>query len=110
MKPFRLDRDGQTFDIGSHGRIGPSGRLSLAQIEQIRRTVMRAPEVMVKVSGGSGSRTSRGVSAHFNYISRQGELEIETDDGERLIGKEAIRQLTNDWDLDLDADRQRSMP
>jgi type IV secretory pathway VirD2 relaxase len=70
--------------------------------------VTRAPEVMVKVSGGTGSRTSRGVSAHSNYISREGELEIETDDGERLIGKEAGRQLINEWDLDLDVDRQRS--
>lgn len=48
------------------------------------------------------------MNAHFNYISREGELEIETDDGERLMGKEAGRRLINDWDLDLDADRQRA--
>lgn len=110
MKPFRLDRDGQTFEIGSQGRAGPGRRLSLtpAQIELIRRTVTRAPEVMVKVSGGRGSSTSRGVNAHFNYISREGELEIETDVGERLIGREAGQQLVRDWDLDLDEDRHWS--
>lgn len=110
MKPFRLDRDVQTFEIGSQGRAGPGRRLSLtpAQIDLIRRTVTRAPEVMVKVSGGRGSSTSRGVNAHFNYISRDGELEIETDVGERLIGREACQQLIRDWDLDLDEDRHWS--
>jgi hypothetical protein len=110
VKPFRLGRDGQTFETVSHGRAGPGGRLSLTpvQIELIRRTVTRAPEVMVKVSGGRGSSTSRGVNAHFNYISREGELEIETDDGERLIGQETGQQLIRDWNLDLDEDRQWS--
>lgn len=62
---------------------------------------------MVKVSSGSGASTGRGVNAHFNYISRQGALEIETDDGERLIGDEAGRRFIREWDLDLDEDRQR---
>ncbi len=56
---------------------------------------------MVKVSGGSN--TTNGVAAHFQYIGRRGELEIETDDGERLMGKEVAAQLIDDWDLDLDA-------
>lgn len=62
---------------------------------------------MVKVSGGKGTNSSRGVAAHFSYMSRKGELEIETDDGERLIGKEAGQQLITNWNLDLDEDRQR---
>ncbi|WP_203170780.1 relaxase/mobilization nuclease domain-containing protein [Steroidobacter gossypii] len=104
---FRLDRDEPLFEIASYGRAGPGRRLSLGLMEQIRRTVTRTPEVMVKVSGGSGSSSSRGVAAHFNYISRKGDLDIETDDGERLIGKEAGQQLIRDWNLDLDEDRQR---
>lgn len=83
---IRLKRDEAWLDIASYGRGGVGRRLSRTQIEQIRRTVRRTPEVMVKVSSGSGASTCRGVSAHFNYISRQGDLEIETDDGERLIG------------------------
>lgn len=47
------------------------------------------------------------MNAHFDYISRQGELEIETDNGERLIGEDAGRQLIKDWNSDLDEDRQR---
>lgn len=47
------------------------------------------------------------MNAHFDYISRAGALEIETDDGERLLGQEAGQQLINDWDLDLDEDRHQ---
>lgn len=106
---FRLRSDRPPlFDIASYGRAGPQQRLTLAQIEYVRCTVTRAPEVMVKVSGGEGSSTGRGVNAHFSYISRKGELEIETDDGERLLGDEAGQRLIRDWNLDLDEDRQRS--
>lgn len=104
---IRLKREEPWLDIASYGRGGVGRRLSRTQVEQIRRTVTRTPEVMVKVSSGSGASTCRGVSAHFNYISRQGDLEIETDDGERLIGDEAGRQLIREWNLDLDEDRQR---
>jgi hypothetical protein len=59
------------------------------------------------VTGGGGSSTSRGVNAHFGYISRRGELEIETDDGQRLTGRDAGLHLINDWDLDLEEARKR---
>jgi len=104
---IRLKRDEPWLDIASYGRGGVGRRLSRTQVEQIRRTVTRTPEVMVKVSSGSGASTCRGVNAHFNYISRQGNLEIETDDGERLIGGDAGRRLIREWNLDLDEDRQR---
>ena len=52
---FRLPTEGvPLLDIVSLGRRGPhgaGGRLTAEQIEQIRRTVQRAPEVMVKVLG-----------------------------------------------------------
>ena len=75
---FRLNREGEgLFDIVSYGRRGPSRptRFTCEQVEQIARTVRRVPEVMVKVSGGA--KTTRGAEAHFQYISRQGELEVE---------------------------------
>lgn len=109
MRTIRLERGRPILDIASYGRAAPGARASLTpgQIEQIHRTVTRAPEVMVKVTGGGGSNSSRGINAHFKYISRQGELEIETDYGERLAGRGAGQQLINDWDLDLDEDRKR---
>jgi hypothetical protein len=109
MKTFRLKGTQPLFYIESRGRGGPAGRLSLkaAQIEQISRTVAQAPEVMVKVSGGRSTSSSRGLNAHFDYISRGGELEIETDHGDMLLGREAGQGLINDWDLDLEENRQQ---
>jgi hypothetical protein len=111
MRPFRLERTGEPIlDIWAYGRGGPQthGRLTPAQVEHIRRIVTRAPEVMIKVTGGSSTSSCRGVKAHFGYISRRGELEIETDDGERLKGRDAGQRLIGDWDLDLDEHRKRT--
>jgi hypothetical protein len=88
------------LDIFSAGRAGPQSRFHFdrAQIERIARTVRRTPEVMVKVTGGG---TSAGaVAAHFAYISRHGELEIETDEGER-IPKDRQKEFLADWHLEL---------
>ena len=56
------------------------------------------PEVVVKVSRGATS--SAGVIAHLRYLDRNGRLEIETDEGERLKGEGIEKDLTDDWDLD----------
>jgi hypothetical protein len=55
---------------------------------------------MVKVSGGSNSL--RGAAAHFRYLTRKGTLELETDDGERVTGRDVASNLVEDWDLDID--------
>lgn len=110
MRPFRLERAGEPIlDIWAYARGAPEtgGRLTPAQVEHIRRTITRTPEVMVKVTGGGGASSSRGIKAHFSYISRRGDLEIETDDGERLKGRDAGLRLLEDWNLDLDAHRKR---
>ena len=95
------------LDIASYGRHGPGRRdqLSPAEIEVIARTVRRTPEVMVKVLN-RGGQSLGAVARHFDYLSRKGELEIETDEGERLNGKGAEAELLDDWDLDLDEDRR----
>ena len=46
---------------------------------------------MVKVTGG-GKRVG-AVVAHFNYISRKGELSIETDEGALVANREAQKAL-----------------
>lgn len=112
MRPIRFPRDGAPIlDIWSYARgtsaTGQPLRLTPAQIDHVRRTVTHAPEVMVKVTGGGDASSSRGIKAHFSYISRRGELEIETDDGERLRGRNAGLRLLEDWNLDLDEHRKR---
>jgi hypothetical protein len=59
--------------------------------------VRRAPQVMVKVTGGG--RGMKTIAAHFKYISKNGRLDIEDDRGEVLKGKDDLRGLADDWRL-----------
>ena len=94
------------LDIGSYGRYGPGrrDRLSSAQVAFIARTVRRAPEVMIKMLN-QGGRGLGSVARHLKYLDRDGELPIETDDGDPLKGKGVSKALLDDWDLELDAKR-----
>jgi len=95
------------LDVVSYGRRGPAHRpLSKADVAHISRTVRRAPEVLVKVSGGA--RSLRGVAQHLDYIGREGRGEVRTDDGDRLQGMGFEKALLKDWDLDLEAHRRYS--
>jgi Relaxase/Mobilisation nuclease domain len=95
------------LDIGSFGRGGPNrDRLTTAQIAQIARTVHRAPEVMVKVLTRN-SHDLASVRRHFGYLGRRGALELETDDGELVSGKDAGRRLVDDWNLELETSSDR---
>ena len=80
--------------------------MSLAEVELISRTVRRAPEVMVKVLT-RGGQDLKSVQRHLSYLNRKGELEIETDDGQRVGGEGIEKELLEDWDLDLEEDRRR---
>jgi len=99
--------DLELVSYGRRGRETPL-RFSPAEIEQIRRTVHGVPEVMVKVSGGG--KSAAGVQAHFAYIDRHGKLEVYTDEGERLQGKDVAAHLVDDWNLDAGKGQYRSEP
>ena len=97
------------LDIGSYARRGPGhrDRLSSGELALIGRTVRRVPEVMVKVLT-KDSNNLRSVARHLDYIARRGELQLETDDGDRLQERDAGRRLLEDWDLDLNQNRRDS--
>ncbi len=57
--------------------------------------VRRAPQVMVKVTGGG--RGMNAITAHLRYISKNGRLEIEDDRGQKTQGKGAVPALVDDW-------------
>ena len=64
--------------------------------ERIQATVVRrAPQVMVKVTGGG--RGMKAIVAHLRYISKNERLEIEDERGEKMNGKESMRTLADDW-------------
>lgn len=95
------------LDIASYGRRGPGDRLRLSQeeIQVLSRTARRTPEVMVKVLTKSG-QDLKAVGQHLAYLSREGDVEIEADDGRRLSGDGTEQKLLEDWDLDLEEARR----
>ena len=78
-------------------------RLSLSvgrRAAEIRRhihatVVRRAPQVMVKVTGGG--RGMAAIAAHFRYISKSGRLPFEDDRGVIREGKEAMHDSAEQW-------------
>jgi len=99
------------LDLVSYARPGPGrrDRISAAEREHIVRTIRRAPEVMVKVLS-KGGQDLRAIRRHIDYLHLRddGELAIETDQGEQVTGEGAAKALLEDWDLDLEEHRRRA--
>lgn len=77
-----------------------SGGAARQRAAAIRRrieatVVRRAPQVMVKVTGGG--RGMKAIAAHFRYISKNGRLEIEDQRGETMRDKDSLRDLADEW-------------
>jgi len=109
-RAFRIPRENEPLlDIVSYGRGGggeAGGRFTPEQVEQIRRTVERAPEVMVKVLPRA-SNDLKAAGKHVDYISRHGTLELETDFALSSKGEKGTA-LLEEWDLDIDDVRRQS--
>ena len=83
------------------------GRLTPAMQAKLERIVRRAPEVMVKITG-----RTKGVAhlkSHLAYITRNGELDAETEQGAALTGRSGLKDLQQRWgdDAGLDDKRRR---
>jgi hypothetical protein len=50
---------------------------------------------MVKISGGG--RNMRRIKAHFDYISRNGDVELENENGEVFSGRDDLLELRDLW-------------
>lgn len=72
---------------------------------RLARIAGRAPEVMVKVTGRT--RDPGHLRAHLEYISRNGELEVEDRDGALISGRSAVKELADDWSAIALADSRR---
>jgi hypothetical protein len=68
--------------------------------ERVTRTLRRTPEVMVKITNKASSAQGIGaVRQHLRYISRNGQVELEDQNGDRISGTEAVRDLAHSWQL-----------
>jgi hypothetical protein len=90
------------LNLRSYGRRAhlPRDHFSPSQVARIVRTVRRAPEVMVKVTGGATSL--RGAMAHIGYLNRKGTLDVELDDGIHMRTQGSAAHLADDMQLDVD--------
>lgn len=74
--------------------------------ERLRLTVRRAPEVVINVKGSRRSRDDdrtaiAGVLRYMMYISRNGQLPVFDERGDRIQGRDAVRDVHASWDLDM---------
>jgi hypothetical protein len=85
-----------------------ASRLSRASIRdeaarmrsQLARTLKRTPEVMVKITNKASSAQGMGaVRRHLRYISRNGQVDLEDQNGDRISGRDALCDLMKNWQL-----------
>lgn len=84
---------------GKDTRLGGGGKsrsLTPTAKARLQRIVSKAPEAMVKVTGRSRGGAGH-LKAHLDYITRNGRLQAETQDGERITDRAALRALHDDW-------------
>ena len=70
-----------------HRRAGVAGK--------VLRVIRRRPEVMVKVTGSA--RGFKSLKEHLAYITRNGKLVAERENGELITGSRNVRSLAEDW-------------
>lgn len=67
-------------------------------LKNLTSAAQHKPEVMVKIPKRHGSSNGlKGIQNNLDYISRNGDLELENQDGEAIFGKKAIKELMKDY-------------
>lgn len=67
-------------------------------IKNLLSAGLKNPEVMVKIPKRTGNSSGmKGVKNHLDYISRNGSLELENQDGHKISGTKEIKETLNDW-------------
>ena len=94
-------RRSKRIPLGSAKPVRTSRRLSTPQAratyvrQKLQAMVRHAPQVVVKLV--RAPKGMKGISNNLTYISRDGLLEIEDQDGQVIKGKEAVADLKAEW-------------
>jgi len=94
-------RRSQRSPRGSAKPVSTGGRLSTSQARatyvrrKLQAMVRRSPQVVVKLV--RAPKGMKGISNNLTYISRDGQLEIEDQDGQVILGKDAVADLKAEW-------------
>lgn len=76
-------------------RSGQSAGINRSNLAKMARVAGKTPEVMVKVSGGA--KGLNHVREHLNYITRNGDVEAESEQGEIISNREQVREKARAW-------------
>jgi|WetSurMetagenome_2_1015567.scaffolds.fasta_scaffold01448_13 hypothetical protein len=78
---------------------GNSAGRSASSADRVRKmlslTAKKTPEVLVKIS--KARKGSAAVKTHLDYISRNGKLSLEDQDGQKIEGKAATLDFMREW-------------
>jgi hypothetical protein len=94
-------RSSKRIPLGSAKPVSTGGRLSTPQAratyvrQKLQAMIRRAPQVVVKLV--RAPKGMKGISNNLTYISRDGQIEIEDQDGQVIHGKEAVADLKAEW-------------
>jgi len=101
--PIRRPRPAE-WDVADRAELE---RLTPSMRAKLKRIVKRAPEVMVKITGRT--KSVEHLKSHLEYITRNGELAGETEQGALLAGRAGLKDLQSRWadDAALDNARRR---
>ena len=75
--------------------LGMRGRAAALRTRIEATVVLRAEQVVVKVTGGG--RGMKAIAANLRYISENGRLDMEDELGNVERGKGAVRDIAEDW-------------
>jgi Relaxase/Mobilisation nuclease domain len=87
--------------LSSSRFVSTGGRLSTPQAratyvrQKLQAMVRRSPQVVVKLV--RAPKGMKGISNNLTYISRDGLLDIEDQDGQVIQGKDAVADLKAEW-------------
>lgn len=86
------------ISVGGGSRRRPALKRG-SDLANLKAAARRHPEVMVKIPRrhSAQSKGIAGVRNHLDYVSRNGEIELENQHGEKLHGKQAVRSQTETW-------------
>ncbi|MDO4997334.1 MAG: traS protein [Neisseria sp.] len=65
----------------------------------LKAAAQKHPEVMVKIPKrmSKNSNGIKGIRSHLEYISRNGQITVETQSGEKLEGSKSIKEFIHEW-------------
>lgn len=82
-------------------------RASLAEdLQTIARVTARTPEVMVRISGKA--KGAKHVEDHLRYITREGELSGEDENGRMVLGRRMVKETASAWMVGSEINRRKN--